>query len=389
MSTEEILSSLTEHEATVLFWKCRGLKYDQIGDRLGYSVEWVTLQMSYVYSKLGFDNKLHWTKRKEKLEEEICPVFSKLTEDNPASLKKFPLSKEAIKEEPQEDPQMMALVLYDEMQVEEAKKTSLQMVPPTIINVPARTNPVTRLLRLLIFSVLLLVALAVVGYFAFQLGSSTQISPTQILPEASQPPNEAQASATFSLEPTTISTDTPIPTHIPTPSPTLNPNIFFDDFEDGLDPAWVVVMGKPSIANGKLSAVETTVLSIGDSSWRDYEIEFDIKIPGTRCSLSSSSEFLGVRATDLDNMLLYLFAWCDAEWKYLANGEQVAIPNTHTTGLKEVHVVVRVEGNKITVHRQSELITSFIDEDYQSGYVYLRIKPDSLYDNFKITLLNR
>jgi hypothetical protein len=86
---------------------------------------------------------------------------------------------------------------------------------------------------------------------------------------------------------------------------------------------------------------------------------------------------------------MYAFGWCEAEWRYLTNGKQTSIPNSHTTGLKEVHVAIKVEGNRVVVHRQSELITDLINEDFPTGNIYLRLARDTLIDNFKITLLNR
>ncbi|MBV5342639.1 hypothetical protein JZU68_03165, partial [bacterium] len=77
MSIDDQLRKLTKNEMTVLYWKCKGLKYEQIGARLTYGVDWVTLTMGGVYTKLGFSKEMHWTKRWEILKTEVCPLVPK------------------------------------------------------------------------------------------------------------------------------------------------------------------------------------------------------------------------------------------------------------------------------------------------------------------------
>ena len=203
---------------------------------------------------------------------------------------------------------------------------------------------------------------------------------------------------------TTVPTDTPLPTFTPTitltHTPTLTPTntstpypagfTFLDDFEDGLDPAWKVVFGKYVIANGQLASSEPTMLSLGDSSWKNYEIEFDIfKVPFFVCGADQNANALGVRARDIDNMILYVYGRCETEWKYIIDGNWTPIPETHSGQLNNpTHYIITVEGNKITMHNRSELISSFIDNDFPSGYIYLKIVKDTIYDNFQITFLN-
>ena len=84
---------------------------------------------------------MHWTKRVQILEKEVCPKLPKdlkdwnFIEETPSSL--------TVTEEPKPDPTMMALVLYDEMAREEEQKKNDQE-PPVIEIYPARQLPPPR-----------------------------------------------------------------------------------------------------------------------------------------------------------------------------------------------------------------------------------------------------
>src|SRR5262245_25880419 len=115
MSIEEQLRSLTLNETAVLKLKCQDLKYDVIGERLGYSIDWVQLQMSSAYRKLGFNKQMHWTQRKKILEEDICPKLRDIREE---IVEEVP----QLQPELQPDPEMLAIVLFDESKNEEEKE---------------------------------------------------------------------------------------------------------------------------------------------------------------------------------------------------------------------------------------------------------------------------
>lgn len=398
MSTEDILMLLSQNEATVLYWKSQGLNYVQIGNKLNFSVDWVTLQMGYVYRKLGFDKKMHWTKRAEILEKEVYPILLKLIENDPKKLKNFPMvidvqtPEEPEKPKPPLPKKITDIVLYDEKMMVKAQNY------PTIKYQPSK---VRRGFSLLAFSIILLSVITVTGFFFYRLGlRSNPTIPSEALP---------LPLPTLGLDPTSINTllptETPIPTTAPlstnTSSPTTtplpintttstitpNPNVFlFDDFRDGLDPVWAIVFGNPLIVNEQLTSSESTMLSIGDPSWTDYQIEFDVK--GMGCNIVSDGDALGVRVADIDNLLLYIFSSCDAEWVFVIEGKKASVPGTHTRGFSSDHVTVRVEGNRFTVYRNSEQLVSLIEDGFSVGYIYLRIRSKTLYDNFKVVLLN-
>jgi hypothetical protein len=170
---------------------------------------------------------------------------------------------------------------------------------------------------------------------------------------------------------------------------TPNPNIFFYDFNDGVGEGWTVVYGKPVISNEQLMASELTLVSFGDISWTNYQIEFDVKMGRYTCGGDPS--FVGFRATDIDNMLLYRFNTCGSESISVINGELVPIPGTVQGNQGRVesffHITILVEGDKIIVRDQIKVLNSYIDTDHVSGNIYLRIRTETVFDNFKITLL--
>lgn len=195
------------------------------------------------------------------------------------------------------------------------------------------------------------------------------------------------------IEVTTAPSDIPLPSDTSSPSltPTLTqaptePPAFFDDFEDGLDPAWTIIFGKPVVVDGQLTATESTMLSVGDPEWRNYEIQFDSQPAGCRLNLENS--FLGIRVADRENMLAYSFAACDSQWYYIKNGDWSVVPNTFSGNWQgPVHFTFVATENTITLYNRANKIHSFVDTEYKMGYVILHLRQGSVLDNFEITLL--
>lgn len=75
---KEQLMTLTQTETKILYFKCQKFKIWKIASNLGYSDQWVSLHMTNVYAKLGFDPREHWTSRIKKLEKDYCPVLCSL-----------------------------------------------------------------------------------------------------------------------------------------------------------------------------------------------------------------------------------------------------------------------------------------------------------------------
>jgi len=398
--------------------------------------------MSFVYHKLGMDrkdqrtgNSMHWNQRREIIREKVCPVFRRLFNDDPDNLEIFPIIPPNVLEgsivdlrpeipvppsdsliplpeppppppplppddqipppEPPSDFYPIELynawlaVLEDDRRERGEEPTSPE--PPIVI----QRDPWWRQYsRLLVLGIVILLGCLSVGILAYWLGQRNTVAPTPVLSTATFEllATETQLVATTAAPTETIPptetpppSDTPFPSSVPTESPT-----FFDDFADGLDPAWSVVFGKPVVSNETLVASELTVLTVGDPTWTDYQVEFDVVM--NRFTCDDRASFLGVRATDANNMILFRFDPCDTEWASIINGTWTQIPGTllGNQGYADtlVHFTVVVEGNKVILSDRSQQLNSFIDTDHPTGNIFLQVRPDTIFDNFAITLLN-
>ena len=183
---------------------------------------------------------------------------------------------------------------------------------------------------------------------------------------------------------TLIPSSTVTPTFTPSLTPTIEPGtiLFEDDFDDGLDPAWSILSGSPTVVNGKLTASGTTWLAIGDVFWTNYKIEFD----------ADSDNFwnaIGLRVESLGNMVA--FYWHDfyRKWEVVVNGDRDVVPGTETSmdskGL--THFEILAEGNTFTVYINGMQVPIINDTRYPNGRIALRIGHYSVFDNFKVTKL--
>jgi hypothetical protein len=432
MNVEETIKQFSEHEAYLLYCVCRDVPYEVISKERDYTVDAITIQMKFIYARLGINNQWHYSKRRGFLREHICPILNKLIDNNPENLKNFPICTEEPSntteenKEPTEEPTDGEKASEGGMEshtdpknvvdgkVLENDKPDQKAEEPR--QGPSRENarPAlgVRIFRLAAFSLVALFLIICISFLSFRLGinnvqSFAELNPSQtsLTPQDTSPFAEFTSTAANLVQsPTETSTivDTPRSTETNTPLPptqtetstaTENPNVFFDDFADGLDPAWTVVSGNPMVVNEQLTSSDAAVLSIGNPLWTNYEIEFDIKIPTGFCGLDNDREnFVGIRALDFDNMLRFDFDTCETAWHIVSAGEALTVPNTPTdyrmgSGGK-MHIVVTAVDDKISLRVDTKLINSFIDSTFQSGIIFIRLRPDSLYDNFSITVFD-
>jgi DNA-binding CsgD family transcriptional regulator len=389
-SIKEALKNLTENEIKVLSLKCEDLQYVVIAERLGYSVEWVQFQMTNVYIKLGFEKKVHWTKRVEILHKVICPALADLQVEE--VIEEMGGIKEEIIEEPQKepDPEYLAIVLYDEKkELEEVKKKVKEEKYPIIEIKEPRRFP----WRAVIILFLIFLVAGSGGFLLARMGQATPLPPTPIpspvavnsdtpLPSSTPSPTETSLPTN-----TPQSTDTPQPTNTVIPTPTGN---YENNFSGGLE-GLNVIFGKPVIVNGALTASEATLLSIGDETWKNYEVRFDVTTASYMID-PNAGDFIGVRVTDMSNMLLYAFGSIEGRWYNVENGDWVVVPGTDSGMLNDYipaksHFRVIVNENQIILYIGMRQITTFTNDDHPTGYVMLRIHAESMYDNFQVERL--
>ena len=212
---EEKLRTLTLNEVTVLYWKCQNLKYEKIALEMNYGVDWVQLQMSNVYAKLGFNKEMHWSKRVEILNQEVCPALTEILKSQPPKPNEWPPDME----KPEPNPETYPLVLYDQEKDEEEPPPP----PPEPIIIPAqlpgpqRRNNLTRILT--IGALLACLGCLVVGAGAYFLGRGGFALATETVIPSVPPTLTIVPSPTIQL----TNTETPPPTNTLTPTLTFTP----------------------------------------------------------------------------------------------------------------------------------------------------------------------
>jgi len=250
-SLAEILKTLTYHQGIVLYWTCKDLKYEDIAERYGYKKSWCVWQMSFVYHKLGLDQKdprtgqsLHWNQRREIIIGEVCPAFMRLINDDPKNIEPFPLIAEGVVVEPQseipipppeptpEPPQLPPGPLPDPtkpppegfypVELYKAWLMVLEDEKP-IGDPPPPPPPQPDWRRILILASLLgCIGCLAVAVFAYRAGQENIPTSTPFLAAATQ-----EILATETLMETPTQTLTSISTDTLTPTSTLTPTVTF------------------------------------------------------------------------------------------------------------------------------------------------------------------
>ncbi len=209
------------------------------------------------------------------------------------------------------------------------------------------------------------------------------------------------------------------PTASPTLSPTVSPTatstpepalLFFDDFDAGPKPDWQVLSGRWGMAGGKYTMTDisgssvTGISAVGDSVWRDYEVEADISglynNPHQWGNDPSMAAIL-VRLQDDGKAVGLIVDSRFIEWEVVIDDAWTVVPGTQVDGYGEegTHIKVQVRGNVYAAYVNGKMITSFSDDRFPSGKVGLWLKSSGSLnvsdwravpkvDNFKVTKLD-
>jgi len=422
-STEERLKSLTRKEATVLYWKCRGWSYRRIADKVRYGEDRVTQLMSIVYRKLGFSKSMHWTVRTRLLSQVFCGEFMALIENEYGNLEEWPLygvplaggivqvGKETPKEtaerapskppeEPVPDPEMMALVLYDEKQItakpQVVQAQIVRLEPPKIPDPDRNGHDGPDRRTWILVGLGVLAVIAGVGGAAYYIGMrqgqgqapipvafpspSTQEAPT-IAPSAVA--DTATATVTSSPQPSS----TPFPTNIPYPTNTPKPSIplpFTDDFSNGINPPWYVYSGK-WLTTGTGATITITdkdpvtgALILDDPTLTNYRLSVKVHSPGV---LSACQGDLGVvvryRADRDQNLMYFMNSASRFYWGYTDSLSPSFGSLNQITDVMKANIIsdfvmeLEASGNNFTARIDGAKYDSFSLTGYESGGVAL------------------
>jgi hypothetical protein len=167
---------------------------------------------------------------------------------------------------------------------------------------------------------------------------------------------------------------------------------FTDNFDDGLDPVWNVIYGQPVLTNGQLTSKIDTGIAAGDASWENYQIDVDVDTSQTDCPFVDSSNSVGVRVSDFDHAYWFVFTGCEAAWSSFAGGVNEGAPNlfpdtTVNTSKGKKHITIKVDETKMSAYENGSQLSSIIDSKFHTGGIFLQVEAQTLFDNFKVTLL--
>jgi len=226
---------------------------------------------------------------------------------------------------------------------------------------------------------LILFLILLAGWYLFAGGkqsSPVRISdPTQT--EAGEPPQDTSEGVPEGVP----EEDAP---GTPTPS-------FVDDFEDGLDSVWTVHYGDPFTSQGKLTSSVGAGLAVGDSSWENYQVDFDVDTTQVRCSFADTSNSVGVRVADFDHAYWFVFNDCNAGWSLFAGGVSqgslALFPDTTVDLVRGVkHITIKVDETQMSAYQNGTLLSSITDSRFRTGGIFLQVEAQTLFDNFRVTL---
>jgi hypothetical protein len=242
--------------------------------------------------------------------------------------------------------------------------------------------------NLLLFTAgLILFLILLAGWYLFAGGM--QSGPVNIPDSTETPGHESsETEAGESLEETPGGVPEGVPEEDAPGTPTPS---FMDDFEDGLGPVWTVHYGDPFISQGQLTSNVGAGLAAGDSSWENYQIDFDVDTTQIGCSFVDTSNSVGVRVTDFDHAYWFVFNDCHAGWSLFAGGVSQGVPALlpDTTvdvaqGIK--HITIKVDEAQISAYQEGTLLSSITDSRFRTGGIFLQVEAQTLFDNFRVTL---
>lgn len=183
----------------------------------------------------------------------------------------------------------------------------------------------------------------------------------------------------------------PFPDPIPDPDPDPTPDVlFFDDFEDGMDPAWRMA-GDWWISEGWLECRIGMSLKyayvLEGKEWTDYAIEVDLDPSG------GSAAIIVRCSEDLQDYVLLIGSYSWIRWWVFEAGTLIFQTEIVTPGFFEgvSHVRVEVDGNEYLAYVEGLLRSQFTYSGRTHGMPGLAGKSnfghEPRFDNFRVTSL--
>lgn len=373
---------LSDQEFAVIYWKCQGLTHTQVGDILGWGMDNVQKYNSSAHKKLGLGDLLA-AKRQKVMDEEICPALREWIKQHTEALDRL---------RPPEGPQLPPEI--ETVIGEEVEDIQPRRPPPPPIVIPSQKNitgptaerPDRRWIWIISICVICTGCVGVAWLGRNRLLAT--FAPTQQVTTPTKPPQSAST-----VVPTLTPVDSPTPTDIPSPTLTYTPEVhptafplpIKENFNQQYSDLWTV-SGDPIVAKSihyDYDGVLTTrqggraSISIGNTAWTNYAVTFRSDWLGGGEGFIT----IGVRMTDLNNMIQLACRFETCDWIVVYQGEHDVIQTQQSFWMRQ-NVIVSAEGDTFTAFgdggSQPDITLSFIlppkyKGKFPGGGVYLEI----------------
>jgi len=160
--------------------------------------------------------------------------------------------------------------------------------------------------------------------------------------------------------------------------------VFWDDFETGINPDWVMQGNNFSMVNGELHSRGWLTAQIGNTSLDNYAVEFDLK------QLGANLRVLVRRQDDMNYMgwqLVQGCCDCAFNWMIVKEGKEQEVPNSRTAAeCTAVHYRIETDGNMYKVFQNGIRKINFTNNIFSNGSVGLIAYESTnfIIDNFKV-----
>lgn len=178
--------------------------------------------------------------------------------------------------------------------------------------------------------------------------------------------------------------------------------LFFDDFEDGVDPAWASTSTSWKVRNGTYVFDTNAYLPkdigfafvVSGKDWADYQVEADVWLP------DYGGHTVGIIIHAQQNLSSMLLVWGNPHsihWEVIENGETLLSSQPISPGLfveRWQHVVVTRDGSEYSLYVDGLLRSIFGFSPFEKGMPGIAasgsasvLAPLITIDNFRVTSL--
>lgn len=419
--TVKRLSKLTVRQATVFYWRCRGLSAEDTAKATSLEKNTVYTYMSLIYAMLGIKDEV--PENRNKLKTKYCKLIQEIIHNKIGVFEHFEDKEEFYDKffdfwppDPPEEPTPNLLTLPLVIEDEIREQYPIVKVEPIVVEPPVPLPPSPPPRPPLIersffrrFFVLLTYALIIVCFLGslylfyprlrtLYIASFPTLTPTHTPTITLTPTVTRTPTITFTSTRTPTKTKKPTSTltNTPTVSPTPIPLPFLENFNQLPGPEWTVLGSEPFAVDGRLTTSGLTTLMVGNKGWMDYFVDIVIRFSESAYDAQMS---IGIRVQDINNMLVFDIDNTMGTWTAKTNGSKqslpidsliidlyLPIPRNFT---QETHIVIGVKGNNISVDVNGEsgqnlYIPNSLINKFQSGGVYFLFNPSVKLDHIKV-----